>query len=443
MVAVFFLLLFFILTPISVYLLIRQRDNRLILWGALTILVAGMSGLQVGLEKIIIPHGLNSGYSEEWIMSLHIVSDFLNIVVNSFPYYLILIFFLHYTGFPKAIYSVILLVPVLLSFVFCGMYPTPFMNYNYILSWGIPYMIGSLALFVWVLWKERALPKKRYHAGIALMFFTPETYLLLLQLEGIYFDWTIDFLMYIPFLCLLCILLGVVLYVHNVFLPYQNKAVLTKMQVGTSLMQHAFKNAISKNKLHALNMQRSLEMKQYDNIDHHLRSLLRTNEHLMGMVSKLSYLTRSRISTEMGPIDISNVLDAVIDQFRNSIVTFVKPHSPIILKGDPMLLEECFTNVISNAVEAMDEHGSITISIAKVKRKAMIMFTDTGRGMDKEQLRNLFDPFYSTKLKSGQNFGLGMFHINKIMDVHQGKVKVTSQVGKGTVVTLIFPLAYR
>lgn len=437
--AALFLPLFFILTPISIFLLIKQWNNRLVVWGALSILVAGMSGFQIGLEKIAIPHWMNSGVSDASLAFLHIVSDILNIAVNTFPYYLILVFFLHYAGYSKAILSAILLVPVLLSFVFSGIFPTSQVNYPFILSWGIPYMLGTVALFGRVLFKERS-SKKRHHAGIAIMFFIPETCLLLLQLDGTYIHFAINFLIFLPILCILSILLGLVLYVHNVFIHYQDKTILTKMQVGASLMQHAFKNAIAKNKLYALNIQRSLDKNHYSEVDRHLKSLLKTNDHLQMMVSKLSYLIRNSISAELVPFDIASVLDEVIEQFRHSSVIFEKRYSPLTMGIDRTLMAECFTNIISNAIEAMDGSGSITVIMEKVKRKVKITFADSGKGMDKEQLNNLFEPFYSTKLKSGQNFGLGMFHIRKIAESHRGKVQVASHVGKGTDVTLVLPL---
>jgi len=205
-----------------------------------------------------------------------------------------------------------------------------------------------------------------------------------------------------------------------------------------------YKNAIYEKQLYALNMQRSLHRKQYDDIDQYLQSLLRSNDHLLNMVSKLSYLTQSRLSAELGWLDVTSVIDEALDQLPHSMITIEKGYaSGFNLYGDRTLLSECCTNIISNAVEAMDGQGTLTVTIEKVKRKVMIHFADNGRGMDKEQMKNLFDPFYSTKLKSGRNFGLGMFHIKKIMNAHHGKVNVTSQLGRGTVVTLVFPMEQR
>ncbi|MCM3762523.1 HAMP domain-containing histidine kinase [Alkalihalobacillus oceani] len=441
MIVAFFLLLFFVMTPISLYLLAKQGENRLLVWGALILFTVGMSGLQVGLEKIVLPHLISLGAGDMALAVLFVVTAFLNICVHAFPYYLILIFFIHFAGYQKAAITGMLLIPVLLAFVFTDAYTTSWINYSYILSWGIPYMLASIVLFVKGLLRiEKEKVKKLQYVGLGMIILIPEAFLLFLQLEGSYFQSPVELLILIPILCLSSLLAGLILYGYNVFTRFQSTAVLTKMQLGTSLMQHAFKNAISKNKLHALNIQRSLAAKQYEVVDDHLSSLLRSNDHLMEMVSKLSYLTRRRLSVELEPTDIALVLEEVIDRFDHTSVSFEKQYSSVVLNVDRTLMTECVSNIISNAIEAMDGQGQLTIGVERTKRHVKLHFTDTGRGMDKEQLKNIFEPFYSTKHKSGQNFGLGMFHVKKIINAHRGKVKVTSQIGKGTTITLLYPV---
>lgn len=439
MIIAFFLLLFVVMMPTSIYLLVKQRENRLLFWGALIILTVGLSGLQVGLEKLALPLMESSGAGDPWINAIYIVTAFLNIIIHAFPYYLILVFFMYFSGYSTALATGLLLVPALLTFVFSDVYPAARMNYSYILSWAIPYMLVSAALFAIGLLKVENIKHKRLqYFGIGMIVLIPEVFLLLLQLEGIYFELPIAILTFIPILCLISLLLGLIFYVYNVFARFQSATVLTKMQIGTSMMQHAFKNAISKNKLHALNMQRSLEAQQYEAAGNHLNNLLNSNDHLMSMVSKLSYLTRSRISLELETLDISGLLREVLDQWTTPAVAIETRFTPAIMELDRTLVAECFSNVISNAVEAMEGKGTLTVTVERIKHKVKVSFSDTGKGMDKEQVKRMFEPFFSTKHKSGHNFGLGMFYVRKIMSAHRGKVAVASQLGKGTTVTLYF-----
>lgn len=438
MTIVFFLIVFIVLTPISIYLLMNQRESRLLVWGGLIAFIGGMSGLQVILEKLVLPYLQSADASAGWQISLQVVAAFLNIIIHTFPYYLILVFFMHYAGHSESSIIGLLLVPALLSFLFSDIYPTPRMNYSYILSWGIPYLFISIILFIKGFLKvEKELRKRLQYIGFGIIFLIPVLFLLLLQLEGIYFQMNVELLIFIPILCIISLLLGLIFYVHKVYTHFESVTVLNKMQVGTSLMQHAFKNAISKNKLHALNIQRSLESNQYDVIGNQLTSLLKSNDHLMGMVSKLSYLTQRRITIELEPTDLAHVLDEAIDQFHQTSISFEKQYDSAIVQIDRMLMAECFSNIISNAIEAMDGKGQLTVTAEKINRHMRIHFSDSGKGMSKEQLNKMFEPFYSTKHKSGQNFGLGMFYVKKIMNAHRGKVKVASQLGTGTTVTLI------
>lgn len=434
-----FLLLFIVMTPMGIYVLIKRRENSLLAWGALLMITAGLSGLQVVLEKLVLPFLESANAGEIWLTALHVASAGLNIIIHAFPYYLILAFFMNMAGYTNPMLTGLLFVPAFLSFFFSDMYPVSRIHYAYILSWGVPYMLASIVLFVKGMRKAGQGGLKPLHYwGLGIVVLGPEVFLLLLQLEGIYFQSPVELLVFIPIICLISLVLGLILYAYNVFTRFQSTAALTKLQVGTSLMQHAFKNVISKNKLHALNIQRSLELKQYETAEHQLASLLKSNEHLMDMVSRLSYLTRSRISAEPEPTDISGLLDEAIDQFWQTSVSFEKRYAPVMLQIDRTLIAECFSNVISNAIEAMDGRGQIAVTVEKAKRHVLVHVADTGKGMTKEQMKSLFEPFYSTKHKSGHNFGLGMFHVKKIMNAHRGKVTVTSQPGKGTTVTLLF-----
>ncbi len=432
-----FLVLSVVTCPVGLYLLVKHRENRLLIWGALLLFTLGLSGLQVGLEKLILPSLESGDSSNGWITALSVVAAFLNIVIHTFPYYLVLIFFIVFAGYTNPMMTGLLFVPAMLSFIFSDVYPNPRMNYSYILSWGIPYLLASIALFIKGMMKaEKGRVKKLQYFGIGMIILIPEVFLLLLQTEGTYFRLPVEIITFIPILCLISLLLGLVLYVYNVFARFQSSVVLTKMQLGTSMMQHTFKSAITKNKLHALNMQRSLASKQYEITEEHLGSLLRSNEHLMSMVSKLSYLTRSRVTAELESTEVSILLDEAIDQFSHPAVSFERRYGAVMLHIDRTLIAECFSNIISNSIEAMDGRGQVTVTVERMRRHVRIHFTDSGRGMNEEQLRNLFEPFYSTKVNSGHNFGLGMFHVKKIMNAHRGKVKVTSQPGKGTTVTL-------
>lgn len=103
-------------------------------------------------------------------------------------------------------------------------------------------------------------------------------------------------------------------------------------------------------------------------------------------------------------------------------------------------LKSAIYNLIKNSVEAMPVGGDIFIKTGVTAEGVSATFTDTGIGMDKEAKLKIFQPFYSTKgFKSGR--GLGMSGVHNVVKRNKGSVTVkSSELGKGTVIELVFPV---
>jgi len=109
-----------------------------------------------------------------------------------------------------------------------------------------------------------------------------------------------------------------------------------------------------------------------------------------------------------------------------------------------------FLNLIRNAIEAMPDGGKLFLTTrisssysvktqghAKSRQDIIVEITDTGKGISDEHLKNLFTPFYTTKSKGN---GLGLPISLKIIEDHQGTMKVSSHSGKGTTVQVYLPV---
>lgn len=109
---------------------------------------------------------------------------------------------------------------------------------------------------------------------------------------------------------------------------------------------------------------------------------------------------------------------------------------------DRDMLIEVLENILLNAIESMSAGGTLAISTAREegagKTGAVIKIADTGAGISAEQLKMIFEPFYTTKVAE-QGTGLGLSITRKIMESLGGSVEITSEVGKGTVVILSLP----
>ena len=111
--------------------------------------------------------------------------------------------------------------------------------------------------------------------------------------------------------------------------------------------------------------------------------------------------------------------------------------SPLILM-DASKMEQALLNIVRNAMEAITGEGSITISIENSgKSRASIKVQDSGAGIRKEKLSQIFDPYYTTK-EGGVGIGLCIAH--EIIVAHGGEILVFSEAGKGTVCEIRLPL---
>jgi signal transduction histidine kinase len=113
-----------------------------------------------------------------------------------------------------------------------------------------------------------------------------------------------------------------------------------------------------------------------------------------------------------------------------------EPVAPIL--GDPPLLEQVFNNLIANALDAMPNGGALTVTVrmAKGGDHAMATFTDTGQGIAKDRLSQVFKPFITSK-RAG--LGLGLSLVKRIVERHGGIIELSSVESQGTSVSLRFP----
>ena len=96
-------------------------------------------------------------------------------------------------------------------------------------------------------------------------------------------------------------------------------------------------------------------------------------------------------------------------------------------------------NILSNAIYAIDDKGTITISTLKSNGSIRISIKDTGRGISQHIRSKIFDPFFTTK-EVGQGTGLGLSICQGIIEKHQGSIDIKSEVGKGSEFVILVPM---
>jgi signal transduction histidine kinase len=105
---------------------------------------------------------------------------------------------------------------------------------------------------------------------------------------------------------------------------------------------------------------------------------------------------------------------------------------------DESSIRGALMNLMINAVDAMLHGGVLTITSARTAETLEVRISDTGRGIAEQELKNIFEPFYTTK---EQGLGLGMPYANKIIEQHGGSITVDSKLGEGTTIRVTLPAA--
>ncbi|RJQ52105.1 MAG: GAF domain-containing protein [Nitrospiraceae bacterium] len=189
---------------------------------------------------------------------------------------------------------------------------------------------------------------------------------------------------------------------------------------------------------------RRLEKKLSDDTAEYARIIVNEVTRLENILKEiLGFVKSSRINRAR--VDINELVDNVIgfvspliSERQNTLVKELSGDS-LISAIDPDRIKEALLNIVTNASQAT-EHGTITIKTGIEDNEAVIELSDTGCGIKPEDLKNIFNPFFTTK---PQGTGLGLAVTHKIIQEHNGKIKVESAWGCGTSFRIYLPLEAR
>jgi len=173
--------------------------------------------------------------------------------------------------------------------------------------------------------------------------------------------------------------------------------------------------------------------------------------HMSAVVGKLLYLARidagkdqvnfERISLKKLLTELSSDIEVLA---REKGIEFkLAPLEDLSIEGDRVKLEQLFLNLLGNAIRYTPSGGSISASIVREGRTAVIAIKDTGIGISKEHIPHLFERFYrvdKARSRAEGGAGLGLAICQHIAQVHKGKIEVESEVGKGSTFSVSLPL---
>ncbi len=186
--------------------------------------------------------------------------------------------------------------------------------------------------------------------------------------------------------------------------------------------------------------------------DKALDKILAASERAAKITHSVLGMAKNR-SGDFAPVDLAQLIDETMvllgremQQFRVQVEVQAEPNLPKV-RAIGNEIQQVLLNLLTNARQAMDKGGQITIKLSHVPQENCVAFSirDYGCGMPPEVLHRIFEPYYTTKAgpdASGKGgTGLGLSACKEVIEQHQGRIRVDSTVGKGTMFTLFLPIA--
>lgn len=179
-----------------------------------------------------------------------------------------------------------------------------------------------------------------------------------------------------------------------------------------------------------------LDMMDLNNIDKsskYINIIKSEIDRSLNVIADFMEYSKIKINKEI--FDMVMLMDDIYESFeilikdKNIKFNYHNKYEEIYVWGDYDRLKQVFVNIIKNSIEAIENNGIINLDVSLEGKNVLISISDNGMGMDKEQLENIKEMFYTTK-KNGT--GLGVALSNEIVLAHNGVMEYESEINKGT-----------
>jgi signal transduction histidine kinase len=417
------------------YILIKYRSDRApARWAAAVCFFSGCGGFAVVIKQTNFAGILGS--------MAHYIAP-----------YVLLIFSLHYVATSimqsKLTHWIKLaaLIPPAIMYVVYPVYPEFQPSYNILLLWVGPYVLGANALLLYAYISSKGLKIRQERLLVCLIIMPTTLFSLssnyILRALNVHDLWTynkwviaIEFVTFIYF-CAKYGFLGIKLR----FEKYRLDSTLRSVISGTSILHHSVKNETIKIEMFIDQISEHKEAETFRIPLQHIRD---SASHLSHLMERIHLQTQEiRITATVESIDeiiaeVISSLELIISEREVDIDVKSRGHNMVY--ADRVHLKEVFTNLLNNALEAMGNKGSITISTKRLPNHLVVTITDDGHGITEQHLSRVMEPFYTTKRNSSLNLGLGLSYCYNVMKGHRGSLEIYSKVGIGTTIELHFPV---
>lgn len=453
------LLLFLWLT--TAILLFTDYKSESTRWLSAITFLSGLGGLEVILKENVIPY-LETAVTVNPVMvdSIRLLCGVSESLSHYAAPYALLIYSIIFLEIPKEQWKklrvkviLILSLPMLLMYALFSVYPVFNTSYVILSFWVSPYVLTANILLIYSTKRTKRTRLKQQKILTSAIIIPTTTMSLITNylLPAFNFKNAYSYNTWIIVIQFSIFLFFVVkngaLGVKLTFEKQSLGRTLKALTSGTVILNHTIKNEVSKISLCMSNIRNYTadamkDMPKTFDVNENIEIVNDSIKYLSVMINKIQNQVKDIVLAEC-----QNNLGNIIDKAVNMVLPYLKSRNIDVSKNygydlniicDSVHLQETFSNILNNSIEAIGSNGEVNIDINENKKFVTVAVKDNGAGISKENLPCVLDPFFSTKHHT-QNFGLGLSYCYNVMQQHGGSLEVQSEVGYGTTVLLSFP----
>jgi two-component system NtrC family sensor kinase len=424
-------------------------------WAVLFLMLACLGSLSSVIVELIIPKlqqfGINNSFIHSLFFDLHIGLFFILQACTPYGFLMFAIVYSEITTLRiKNVFAVVLLLPIIVTVLITPMKPDIQMDFMILLIWAVPYYLAACSLLLYAYVKEKDARKKQ-NKLITVCFFVPPIIVIVIfnHIEKVInqgFDGYGYISVFVGIAFVVFIISAFRYGALGVKIKFEKQLLsqtITGVASGTAMLNHAMKNHITNIDLLTDRLKGISETLAHKQMNEDIELIRIEAQQMMQMVK--------RVQKQIEDIEIIEDLANLVEMLNLALQTnqYLLESKGVSIVSDYLVnmdimcdklhLEEVFNNLIHNAVDAVErEDGMLSIRTYETKSNILIAFSDNGRGMAKEVMDRIFDPFFSTKCRD-YNFGLGLSYSYLVVQRHGGKINVVSKPGTGTTLTVHLP----
>ena len=275
------------------------------------------------------------------------------------------------------------------------------------------------------------------------------------KLLGVYFikqnAYIINRMIFLLIVSSLFLLIVVVSFIYTILTLLRQKKLSEMKTDFVNNMTHEFKTPIATISLASEMLSKPSVLESKEKLMKYANIIYEENARLKNQVEQvlqISVLDKGDFTLNKKEIDLHEIIRDAVDAFklivsqRNGNLTTNLKAEPHHIFADPMHIYHVIVNLLDNAVKYSYNYPLITISTKSFSNGVVFIIEDKGIGINLENQKHIFKKLYRVptgNIHNAKGFGLGLYYVKTMVDAHGGKIKLKSEIKKGTTFEIFFP----